>query len=424
MSNQLSRFRASKQSHKIEKSNIKMRLLFKSALLIAYMQASIAFSIPKPSIQFRTVTTKENAQIRECIGDEVCSNEVKPVMKHLLHPSFFSNSSNPFGTVSFDIRAFLDFNDDGKIDTEDVKIMFHPLTKMLDVNCTGNVDVGDSKAIISVLLLVSALLLNPVAAGALGLGGGGSFRGGSFGGGSFGGGSVADPGMPLFEDVYKVDYTMSNANKYAKNEGQSKVYSTLPGDNDMFYPKLNTPKPVHANRDKDTGGFQARALSTNIEEEISTAVRSDAKYTPITIWPVIYTIFGMYMLAREETIMILQKIQNTLTDDPIDYTRSGFYRGFSSENVHGKTIKQRVRLNFTQNGYISGSGKDSIDGRYSVKGTWEEVGNGEYEVEWTERYKDFEVEVEGKLKKGNILSGRFTSSRRISGTFVVGRYSE
>ncbi|GFH43889.1 predicted protein [Chaetoceros tenuissimus] len=231
--------------------------------------------------------------------------------------------------------------------------------------------------------------------------------------------------MRLFEDVYQVDYTMSNVNKHAKNEGQSKVCSTLPGDNDIFYPNSNAPKPIHANRNKVPGDFQVRALATNIDEKKSTftAVPTDKKYAPIDWWPVIYTIFGMYMLAREETIMILQKIQNKLTDDPIDYTRSGVYRGFSSENVHGKTIKQsvRTRLNFTQNGLISGDGADSIDGQYSVKGTWKEVGNGEYEVEWTEKYKDFEVEIEGKLKKGNILFGRFTSSRGFSGTFAVGR---
>lgn len=45
-----------------------------------------------------------------------------------------------------------------------------------------------------------------------------------------------------------------------------------------------------------------------------------------------------------------------------------------------------------------------------------------YKVKWTEKYENFEVKVEDKLKRGNILSGRFkNSSLGISGTFSLDR---
>lgn len=52
---------------------------------------------------------------------------------------------------------------------------------------------------------------------------------------------------------------------------------------------------------------------------------------------------------------------------------------------------------------------------------WEEIDDKEYEVKWKEEYKCFEIEIIGKLKKGNILSGRFTSSLGFSGTFTLCR---
>ncbi|GFH44045.1 predicted protein [Chaetoceros tenuissimus] len=310
-----------------------MRLLFKSTMLIAYMQASVAFSIPKPSIHFRTAAAKENAKMRDSIRDEVCSNEGKPV-KHLLPPSSSSNSNNPFATVSIDIRAFLDLNNNGKIDAEDLKIMFHPLMKMLDANGTGKFDVGDSKAIISVLLLVSALLFNPLAAEAIGGAAIGNFLGEVYTGRVHGESVIlrlTDPPEMRNDLPNYVRPTKENGagiEQLLKDLRFSKVCSTLPEENEeiyIFYPYPDAPKSIHTNRNKMTGDFPVRALATKVDskKQTFTAVPMDTSLAPIderaypfpSMWPIVYTIVGMYALAREETSVFVQKVQDILSNE-------------------------------------------------------------------------------------------------------------
>lgn len=157
---------------KFKKPRLHMRLLFKSTLLITYMQASVAFSIPKPFSQFRNATTKENAKMRECIGCDISILEGQPV-KNLLTQSFSSNSRKHCTALSTSIRALLDLNNNVKNDAQNIKIMFQSPMEMLDMNGNGKIQKMDFKAIISVLMLSGVLLFNPVPAGALGLGGGG-----------------------------------------------------------------------------------------------------------------------------------------------------------------------------------------------------------------------------------------------------------
>ncbi|GFH44044.1 predicted protein [Chaetoceros tenuissimus] len=103
--------------------------------------------------------------------------------------------------------------------------------------------------------------------------------------------------------------------------------SYLPEENeeiDIFYPYSNAPKSIHANRNWFTGHFQF-AVATNVDEKkcTFTAVPTNTKYAPIekkaypdpTIWPIVFTIFGMYALAKEETSVFVQKVQDILSNE-------------------------------------------------------------------------------------------------------------
>lgn len=100
---------------------------------------------------------------------------------------------------------------------------------------------------------------------------------------------------------------------------------------------------------------------------------------------------------------------------------SGSYDGTSSESDNGDQ-DIRTTLRFAADGSITGNGRDSTDGPYTVvDGAWAPI-NGESQptVAWTEKYsRGFEVVVKGTFLQDGTIKARFTSSLGVRGTFVL-----
>jgi hypothetical protein len=116
---------------------------------------------------------------------------------------------------------------------------------------------------------------------------------------------------------------------------------------------------------------------------------------------------------------------------------SGTFRGAAYEETRryitleddGEIIEQDVEtmLQFMENGDISGSGYDSVDGEYELSGMWKSAGDGEYYLlRWKETYDDFDVKVQCNMKSSDmddaeednqtwVVDGYFRSSRDVRG---------
>lgn len=103
---------------------------------------------------------------------------------------------------------------------------------------------------------------------------------------------------------------------------------------------------------------------------------------------------------------------------------SGSYLGFTNETDNSEQ-RIEVELEFGGAGLISGSGKDSRDGKYMLKGNYSET-----RVKWIEYYDDyndgctskkaFSVTVRGTYKRGRRFKCFFRSSRGITGDLPLG----
>ena len=89
---------------------------------------------------------------------------------------------------------------------------------------------------------------------------------------------------------------------------------------------------------------------------------------------------------------------------------SGQYCGDSIESDKGDQDVV-TSLRFLSDGSVRGDGVDGKDGKYTLAGRWS---GGR--CAWIERYSDFEVAVDGWVKKGGDIFIRFCSSRGITGT--------
>lgn len=105
-----------------------------------------------------------------------------------------------------------------------------------------------------------------------------------------------------------------------------------------------------------------------------------------------------------------------------DAPLSGEYWGSSEESDEGDQAV-RSTINFRADGTITGRGRDGVDGSYRIsRGRWG-VRDGERrpQVAWIETYDEgFEVAVQGTYEpRDGKIKARFTSSRGVSGTFVL-----
>lgn len=102
---------------------------------------------------------------------------------------------------------------------------------------------------------------------------------------------------------------------------------------------------------------------------------------------------------------------------------SGEYWG-SSEESDGGDQSIRSFLTFRSYGHVTGRGNDGVDGAYRItRGRWGLLdGDTEPTVAWIEKYDEgFEVVVEGSFDaRDGKIHARFTSSRGVRGTFVLG----
>jgi len=82
----------------------------------------------------------------------------------------------------------------------------------------------------------------------------------------------------------------------------------------------------------------------------------------------------------------------------------------------------RTTINFGSDGTVTGRGSDSVDGAYRItRGRWGTLdGDKQPTVAWVEAYDEgFEVAVQGRVTRDGKIKARFTSSRDVSGTFVL-----
>jgi hypothetical protein len=138
--------------------------------------------------------------------------------------------------------------------------------------------------------------------------------------------------------------------------------------------------------------------------------------------PIVNAVAG----AAEEAIERVRSMGNTVTYEWEKVsTNEGPFSGppvdgsYFGETLESDGISQSVQVNlkFTEDGKVEGSGKDSVDGDYSVHGQW-----NTREVEWTEKYHrgDFSVNVKGiRMGSGNVFSCLFQSSNGVTGLFRV-----
>jgi len=103
---------------------------------------------------------------------------------------------------------------------------------------------------------------------------------------------------------------------------------------------------------------------------------------------------------------------------------SGEYWGSSEESDEGDQAV-RTTLRFGAGGVVKGRGTDGVDGAYRItKGVWgarDDAGAAGVELGWIEEYDEgFRVAVRGRYDaRDGKITARFTSSRGVSGTFVL-----
>jgi len=341
-------------------------------------------------------------------------------------------------------QNMLDVNGDGKVDGQDIQFLTSKLQQnmfnVLDVNNDGKVDREDAKTALTLALISGVLLTSPLPAHAKG------------GGGHGGGG-------------------------HSSRHSSSRSSSSRVSENDRSYPEYKRPhrpgevsldpnicfnlpeqgERIEILRDEYTGYYVPAAVVDVNDSTWAcrfTAAPFDGNrpvslhsfpnhwlYESLTIFIIIY---GEDFL--QNIVETIQEVQfdaqfNALpTPVPDKSTRpleSGTFRGASYDrpwhyiDSDVETIEQDVEtmLQFMENGDISGSGCDSVDGEYELSGMWKVAGDGNsYLLRWKETYDDFDVKVQCDMKMSDIddadednqtwvVNGYFRSSRDVKGYF-------
>lgn len=278
--------------------------------------------------------------------DEPPSKDAKAIGAQLHSILDFNNDGKlDVEDVKFAVRSILDVNGDGKVDAEDVKAA---LASLLDVNRDGKVDVKDVKAAFSLVLMTGALFLAPPAAHAKGGGG----HGGGHGHGSHGrsGSRGVSSGKYDAEEIL-VD-----------------------------------------------GGVLALAVVVTILEDRQDE-EFDREFSAIEVGGNDPPRSGIYLgVAREVTI---QDEGKTITTKSLN--KVGVKKEIEQDS--------RADLTFSKDGTVRGKGYDYMDGPFTIRGgKWRGS-----KVRWREDYEDgFSTTVRGTIKNGKIKA-RYVSDRFVRG---------
>lgn len=406
-------------------------------LLVATNNAARAFS---PLLKMRVATAVDSPSAVAARGfSERISATTKDENKRVLMPTFFP----------YEIHQSDDSSD-----------IWNRLVQVLDVNGDGWLDVNDIQTLVPLVLLLWLCMAPPAAAK-----GGGSGRSSSTSGSSYrssGGssrssirsstrsgsssydsrsdsyGSSSSPSVRSFvdDDLHYPDYRRGRVRdrRYARPFDPA-ACSNLPGEDEFVKVLVNPYFGFYSEGNIVGVNEKLCRFTVAYHEPYGDATKTFGSTHNWMDWSiggaVAVNFVGMPIVAAvvratEDITERVRSMENTVLYEwekastkaesfscpPVD----GVYVG---ETVESDGISQSVQVNlkFTEDGEVEGSGKDSMDGDYIVRGKW-----SSREIEWTEEYRrgSFFVEVKGiRLGDGNELSCLFRSSNGVTGLFRV-----
>jgi hypothetical protein len=326
--------------------------------------------------------------------------------------------------LAFEPWKFLDFNNDGRVDVQDISFL---VATAFDVNGDGKVDAMDGHTFLSVMMMSWILMASPV--GAKGGGGGG-------GGGSHS--SSASSYQPHYASYRRSNRRLANRGSVMSRPRDPMGCSDLPVEGELLdvlvdnY--LGTYVPgVVASVHESNCRFQADLMGEGkyFQYQGSKALSSNRNWMN-WVFPVFFgaAVGGSFI---EETVRSKDVLVNLKWEDDFDeaffreqrehlneeYTRpappcSGCYVGSTSES-DGMAQGVKTHLQFHESGKITGSGIDSEDGSYMVVGSC-----NNRKVRWTEHYSFFSATVRGEIsERTGSMRCRFNSTRGIRGRFTI-----
>jgi hypothetical protein len=326
---------------------------------------------------------------------------VKP-WKSALHYSDDKDKTSSLTTPTSSIPsalAFLDLNGDGKLDDEDIGVF-----------CSNIKDLNKKNALsaFSAVLLAWLLATQP----AFAKGGGG---GGGGGEGSRHGGSSDD--FPAYKRRFR------GRNNIYFRPFDIQACSNLPGEGELVDMLVSRPGRTSYLPETVDEVDESRC---EFVAHYSDGSRTIGKtHQNVQDWLLPGAAIGAtisYFLASgiedslnvkkdEDLDAVFDKMDDTLTTSkpPI----GGTFKGETTES-DGSIQTVNAKLNFRENGLITGSGTDSFDGEYSIRGAWKGR-----TVRWTENYEHYSVTVRGEISETGSIHCRFRSSRGIRGRFKL-----
>jgi len=369
-----------------------------------------------------------------------------------------SNADNhPPTLFHLSLKSMLDLNNDGKVDIEDLHVVTNNLKlHCLDVNGDGNIDAEDAKTALSIMALFTALLTSsPLPADAKGGGHGG---GGGHGHSSHGRGHGRRSGTPgggVNSDdddmggFYRPNHTLG------MKDFQPTVCWQLPEEGEEIHARYEGAKDYVPSTvievDKSRCEFKSIPLDDGdgvVVPWTHTQVSNLEVYAIISLFVGVFALdrgFGSFLKSRdlelefEEFDTVFDRLDKPNSWGVSSSPASGTYTGTATERGTVQTIEST--LEFKENGSIKGSGSDSMDGEYTINGHWRQdkeestIHHQIYLVQWKEYYnRGFHVVVQGVMHEklwtygnstniSNKITGEFTSTREVTGTFELGQWS-
>mmetsp|Transcript_8027 Transcript_8027/g.10781 ORF Transcript_8027/g.10781 Transcript_8027/m.10781 type:complete len:418 (-) Transcript_8027:544-1797(-) len=342
-----------------------------------------------------------------------------------------SNRNNVKKNAFFEsCKSFLDLNKDGKIDAEDMKVLVSRLEKCFDINGDGKVDAKDAKAALSIVTLSSALFISPSPAQA---------KGGHGGGHSSSHSHHSSSRRRRSSGGYDSRYSDEEEHlpKYKRPNRQGSVSL----DPRMCFDLPEDREIVEVLYENEFSGAYVQASVVDVQESKCkfTVQPLDNSATRTLSTDRNHNVYEARALAFLAVVLFDEDIMSKLKDDRFDLEfyklspptpntprpDSGNFDGISSEWNNESKVSQEVRvtLRFEDDGIISGSGIDSIDGSYVLSGNWKDRNDG-YLLRWKETYDDFDVEVKCEMTNVDdkvVINGTYKSSLGVRGNFKLDR---
>ena len=312
-------------------------------------------------------------------------------------------------------KKILDFNQDGKVDAQDLDFL---VNNAFDVNRDGKVDEKDAQAAFSMMILSWAIMASPANA-----------KGGGGGGGG-GGGHSSSSAAPSYAPYRRPNKRTANQRSTTYRPTDPMACSNLPIQGELLDVLVDNRRGTYVpgvvtTTKENTCRFQADLLG---EGELARyrgfkGLSSHRNFLDWIFPTFIFTSAGASVSAK----MADQKWEDDFDDaffgDAANLASkvtvltpsSGQYVGSTSES-DGMNQDVTTNLEFDEVGGIHGSGIDSFDGAYKIVGTW-----NNRKVRWTEHYAGFETTVRGNIDRNGTIKCRFKSSRGVRGRFEIAK---